>query len=616
MSQGHQHSGDHDEGMSRRGFFHCATCATTAMGTAAGALGAPAMAFAAATAARGKEVLKEFPYGAVQLTGGVVKDHYDHIHAHYLALDNDRALKVFRQQAGLPAPGPDMGGWYDRDGFVPGLAFGQYMSGLARIGATTGDKAVHAKVAALVQGFGEFITKTKNPYAGPKAQDQWAAYTMDKYVVGLIDAYRLSGVEQAKTLLPITIEKCRPYISPVSRDRIGKVDPPYDETYVLSENLFHVAEITGQEKYRQMAIHYLLNKEWFDPLAAGQDVLPTKHAYSHTIALSSGAQAYLHLGDEKYRKALVNAWTYMEPQRFASGGWGPEEQFVELHQGKLAASLKSSKAHFETPCGSFADMKLARYLVRFTGEPVYGDGLERTLYNTMLATRLPDSDGGYPYYSNYGAAAEKLYYHQKWPCCSGTLVQGVADYVLNLYFHDDNALVVNMFAPSTVNWDRPGGAVKVVQETSYPAEDTTRLTVTAPGNGRFAMKLRIPAWAKGAQLRVNGAAQGVQPGILAVVDRTWKAGDTVELTLPQALRTLSIDDKNPDIAAVMRGAVMYVGLNPWTGVEDQPLALPASLKPVPGSGLNYAMETGGRNLVFVPYFNVGLERYNTYFKIA
>ena len=353
-----------------------------------------------------------------------------------------------------------------------------------------------------------------------------------------------------------------------------------------------------------------------DPLAAGQDVLPTKHAYSHTIALSSGAQAYLHLGDEKYRKALVNAWTYMEPQRFASGGWGPEEQFVELHQGKLAASLKSSKAHFETPCGSFADMKLARYLVRFTGEPVYGDGLERTLYNTMLATRLPDSDGGYPYYSNYGAAAEKLYYHQKWPCCSGTLVQGVADYVLNLYFHDDNALVVNMFAPSTVKWDRPGGAVQVEQQTNYPAEDTTRLTVTAPGNGRFAMKLRIPAWAKGAQLRVNGAAQGVQPGTLAVIDRTWKAGDMVELTLLQALRTLSIDDKNPDIAAVMRGAVMYVGLNPWTGVEDQPLALPASLKPVPGSDLNYAMETGGRNLVFIPYFNVGLERYNTYFKIA
>ena len=92
-------------------------------------------------------------------------------------------------------------------------------------------------------------------------------------------------------------------------------------------------------------------------------------------------------------------------------------------------------------------MKLARYLTRFTGAPVYGDGLERTLYNTMLATRLPDSDGDYPYYSNYGGDAEKLYYQKKWPCCSGTLVQGVADYVQGLYFHDDNALMVNMARP-------------------------------------------------------------------------------------------------------------------------------------------------------------------------
>ena len=52
-------------------------------------------------------------------------------------------------------------------------------------------------------------------------------------------------------------------------------------------------------------------------------------------------------------------------------------------------------------------MKLARYLIRLTGRPEYGDGLERTLYNTMLATRLPNSDGDYPYYSDYGAGAEK-----------------------------------------------------------------------------------------------------------------------------------------------------------------------------------------------------------------
>ena len=598
--------------VTRREFVHCAACAT-----AVGSVSASSMAMAATQVVkRGEDVVHEFPYGAVKLTGGKIKQQFDHIHAHYLALDNDRVLKVFRENAGLPAPGPNMGGWYDQDGFVPGLTLGQYISGLARLGAATGDKDCHAKVAALVDGFGKAFVAASNPYAGPKAQAQWAAYVMDKYVVGMIDAYRLSGVEQAKTLLPIIIEKCRPYISPVSRDRIGKVDPPYDETYIMSENLFHVADITGDDKYRRMAIHYLLDKEWFDPLARGEDVLPTKHAYSHTIALSSGAQAYLHLGDAKYRTALINAWRFMEPQRFASGGWGPEEQFVPLHQGKLAESLKTSKAHFETPCGAFADLKLARYLVRFTGDPQYGDGLERTLYNTMLATRLPDSDGGYPYYSDYGAAGEKRYYHQKWPCCSGTLVQGVADYVLNVFFHDDANLVVNMYTPSEVRWDRPGGAVEVVQETGYPATDAIRLKVRRAGNGRFGMKLRIPAWTRGATLKVNGAAQPLTPGSYATVTRTWKAGDIVDLVIPQPLRTLPIDDQNPKLAAVMRGAVMYVGINPWAGIETQPLALPAALQPMPNSDVAYRLRVGERNLVFLPYHQVDTERSTTYFKVA
>ena len=385
-------------GLSRREFMHCAACAVTAT-----TLGVTKSAYATASnASCCQEVMREFPYGAVRLTGGRIKQHFDAIHAHYLALDNDRLLKVFREHAELPAPGPDAGGWYDKDGFVPGLTLGQYISGLSRLGAATGDAAAHAKSARLVAGFGQFLRNVDDPYAGPKAKAQWAAYVMDKYIVGLVDAYQLSGIEEARHLLPLVIEKCRPFISPVSRDRIGKREPPYDETYVISENLFHVARITGDRQYFDMAVHYLLNKEWFDPLAAGVDVLPEKHAYSHTIGLSSGAQAYLNLGDRKYLAALENAWRFMEPQRYASGGWAPEEQFVHLGQGQLAASLKNSKAHFETPCGSFADLKLARYLIRFTGRPEYGDGLERTLYNTMLATRLPDSDGKYPYYSNYG----------------------------------------------------------------------------------------------------------------------------------------------------------------------------------------------------------------------
>jgi uncharacterized protein len=565
-----------------------------------------------ATAA-GREVVREFPFGAIRLTGGLLKSQFDRIHAHFLSLSNDRLLKVFRQRVGLPAPGPDMGGWYDAGGFVPGLTLGQYISGLARLGAATGDAACHDKTRALVAGFGEFLARTDNPYAGPGAEKMWPAYVMDKYVVGLVDAYRLSGDEQAKALLPEVIAKCRPFISPVSKDRIGKKDPPYDETYVLSENLFAAAEVTGDKQYYDLAVHYLLDREWFDPLAAGVDVLPTRHAYSHTIALSSGGQAYLSTGDAKYKQALENAWRFMEAQRFASGGWGPEEQFVEPGKGKLFESLSNSSAHFETPCGAYADLKLARYLIRLTGEPRYGDGLERTLYNTLLAVRTPDSDGGYPYYSNYGANAEKKYYHRKWPCCSGTLVQGVADAVRNLYFHDEDSLYVNLFAPSTLRWKRSGGAVEIEQTTNYPMEDTSRITIRS--GGRFALKLRIPAWTRGAAIRLNGrAAVSATPGAYAAIERNWKAGDVVDVVVPQPWRTLPIDESHPEVVALLRGAVMYVGLNPWDGLAETPLALPAALKPIAGQSNAYVMNVQGRELVFVPYFDVQLERYNTYFR--
>jgi len=603
--------------MSRRHFLHCSACATAAVAATGavlpGLMSGPVSA--SGLASPDLEVIKEFPYGAVKLTDGLIKDHFDHIHAHYLALDNDRILKVFREHAGLPAPGRDMGGWYDHDGFVPGLTLGQYISGIARFGAATGNQAAHAKVAQLVKGFGEVIRKVTDPYAGPGTRDFWAAYVMDKYVVGLLDAYELSGVEEAKELLPITIDKCLPYISPVSKPRIGKAEPPWDETYVLSENLFHVARVTGDQKYHDLAVHYLLNKEWFDPLAAGQDVLPEKHAYSYAIGLSSGAQAYLNLNDEKYLKSLENAWEFLEHQRYASGGWGPEEQFVHLGQGKLAESLLTSKAHFETPCGAFADLKLARYLMRFTGRQKYGDGLERTLYNTILATRFPDSDGGYPYYSDYSTGGEKRYYHRKWPCCSGTLVQAVADYVLNVYFHDDDSLMVNMFTPSEVTWDRPGGAVEVVQETEYPETDNVRLKVRKAGNGKFTLKLRIPEWTEGATLSVNGQKRSVKAGQLAEISRSWREGDTVDLNIPQPLRVLPIDEQNPKLAAVMRGSIMYVGINPWEDIEKQPMDLPGSLEPLEGSNQMFRTNVDGRDLLFVPYFQVTQETTNTYFRI-
>ena len=562
-----------------------------------------------------REVLREFPYSAVTLSGGPFKAHYDRIHAHYLALSNDRLLKVYRQRAGLPAPGADMGGWYDLDGFVPGHSLGQYISGLARIGASTGDAKCHEKVQELVTGFAATLGPDNRTILRPQT-NLWTCYTLDKHFAGLIDAVTLSKVGDARNLLNRVLAGAMPLLPAAGHDRIGKKDPPYDETFVMPENLFTAGELTGNAAFTELARRYLLDRELFDPLASGKDPFPGQHAYSHAIALSSGAKAYLTLGDASYKQALQNASTLLTTtQQFASGGWGPNETFITPGRGELHAALSSTVDHFETPCGAYAATKLARYLLRFTADPRYGDNLERVLYNTILAAKTPDSDGDYPYYSTYSPDATKVFYQKKWPCCSGTLVQTVADYVLNIYLQASDGLFVNLYTPSSVKWDHHGVSVAVSQVTQFPADDRVTLRVDPASALDFALTLRIPAWATQPTISINGKPQAMAPkaGTTAALRRHWKAGDTVELTLPQTFRVEAIDAQHPNTVAPMRGPVEYVALNRSGAATNKTNQVRPSLKQdfKPVGAQAYASGPS----TFIPLYSIQDETYDTYFEI-
>jgi len=584
--------------------------------------GATASAIAAgAGRARGwaepteKNQFSEFDYAEVQLTGGPLKDQYDRIHASYLALDNDRLLKAYRDRAGLPASGTEMGGWYASNGFVPGHSLGQYISGLARIGRSTGDAACKAKAAELVEGFAATLGSKNQIFAGPNAEKVWPCYILDKHFVGLIDAYNLCGVAQARDLLPRVFEGALPFIPEKGLDRVGKKDPPYDETYVLPENLFDAYALTGERIFRDRAVAYLLDRDFFNPLADGKDVLPGRHAYSHAIALSSAGKARLALKDEKYLRSMTTAWDLLTTtQQYASGGWGPNETFIEPHKGQLYDSLRSTEDHFETPCGSYAAIKLARYLLCATGDGRYGDGLERVMYNALLAVKEPDGDGNYPYYSTYSTNAVKSFYKQEWPCCSGTLVQGVADIVKNIYFRCDDGIAVNLYTPSKVRLEHDGGKIAIVQETEYPLRQNVRLRVQCDQPVTFAMRLRIPQWLEQSPgVSVNGVAANVeQRRGFAVVRRQWRSGDCIELKLPQIFRTEPIDDLHPTTMAIMRGPLLYVQMNP--AEQASPLPEIDSLRRVGEAAGIYCRNASGRSRVFVPLYFVRNERYTTYFE--
>ncbi|MBS1872606.1 MAG: glycoside hydrolase family 127 protein [Acidobacteria bacterium] len=569
-------------------------------------VGAPALA------SRRDSRLREFSYSQVRLTGGPLAVMYERTRAHFVTLDEDRLLKVYRQRAAMPAPGRDMGGWYDADGFVPGHLLGQFISGLARIHAHTGDAEAAAKAARLVTGYGAAFERDGNPYASQKAIDTWACYVLDKYAIGLIDAATLAGVSQARPLLTRVLEAGRRYIPDHVFDRVGVRNPPYDEPYVLPENLFNAWTATGDARFRGLAERYLLDS-FFDPLARGENVLPGRHGYSHVIALSSAAKAFEVTGRQKYLRAIRNGWDMLaDTQQYASGAWAPQEMFVQPHAGQLAASLTATRDHFETPCCYYAHSKLARYLTAFTGEARYADGLERVLYNTILGALDPDDDGGYFYYSDYQAGARKRYYPRKWPCCAGTLLQSVADYPLNIYFHSPRGVAICLYAASEVRWTTKGVAVRLAQHTAYPESDRIEVRVDPAAPVEFELRLRIPQWLdRPARLAVNGRTMSVDmtPGRFATLQRRWRKGDVVELTLPFSFRAAPIDDRNPNTVALMYGPLMLVAVEP-------PAHLASTLRriePVPGTPLEFDCDVAGGQVRLRPFYRVGRESYSTYF---
>ena len=349
--------------------------------------------------------LSVFAYDQVQLLPGPLREQFDHNHDLFLHLNEDALLKPFREREGMPAPGPNMGGWYDNaedfsppenfHAFIPGHSFGQYLSGLARAYAATGSQPTQEKIHRLVQAFGETVEPDGKFYRGYHLP----AYTYDKTSCGLIDAHEFAQCPDALDVHWRATQAVLPYLPEKALSRAeqrlrphGMVADTWDETYTLPENFFLAYRRSGKKEYRDLAVRFI-ERDYFGPLADGQNVLPGEHAYSHVNALSSAMQAHLVLGDEKYLSAARNGLQFVHEQSYATGGWGPDEAFVPPGKGLLNDSLRTTHASFETPCGSYGHFKITRYLLRTTRDSHYGDSMERVLYNAIAAATPTLADG-------------------------------------------------------------------------------------------------------------------------------------------------------------------------------------------------------------------------------
>ena len=612
-------------GMDRRTFLK-ATSVTTAGAYAASVL--PAWATSGQTLVAISTPLTTFAYADVQLLDGPMKRQFEENHARYQNLDDDRLLKVYRQVAGLPAPGDDMGGWYDLTGFslegndfhgfIAGHSFGQYVSGLARAYAVTGSEDTRAKINRLVKGYAETLDAKAKFFVDYRLP----AYTYDKLSCGLIDAHEFAHDPLAMDIHEKLTQAIVAYLPEKAlsraeqRSRTHK-DTSYtwDETYTLPENLFLAYQRSGKSFYRDMAKQFLEDDTYFDPLSQGNNVLPFEHAYSHVNAFSSAMQAYITLGSEKHLRAAKNGFEMLETtQSFATGGWGPNEAFGEPGTGQLGASLTTTHASFETPCGAYGHFKITRYLLRVTKDARYGDSMERVLYNTILGAWPIQADGTSFYYSDYASTGKKVWYRDKWPCCSGTFPQLAADYHISTYLRSADGVYVNLYTPSNVQWKDVGGQYGLKQETKYPFDNKVQIRVSGSQPKEYTIYLRIPGWARpNPVVSVNGkrVSDAVDPGTFASIRRTWKDGDRVDLELPMPLRVEPVDANHQNMVALLRGPLVLFAVADSQPSFDRNALLQAKASNN-ATGDWVASAVDGSSVTMRPFMNIDKENYSTY----
>ncbi|HSU18523.1 MAG TPA: hypothetical protein VLI45_02165, partial [Acidobacteriaceae bacterium] len=203
---------------------------------------------------------------------------------------------------------------------------------------------------------------------------------------------------------------------------------------------------------------------------------------------------------------------------------------------------------------------------------------------------------------------------QKWPCCSGTFPQITADYGISSYFATPRGLAVNLYHPSRVSWKQGGSNVTLTQSTSYPNNGDISLALACERSVKFPLALRVPAWA-GPKTRVlvNGRTVphvSIQPGTWLTLDREWRNGDRVELTLDIPLRLVPLDPAHPDLVALVAGPrTLFTILPAPDRITKQQLL---AAERISSNAAEWRINTSAEPLRAVPYTAIKDEQYRLY----
>ena len=506
-----------------------------------------------------------------------------------LRLEPDRLLSWFRKEAGLKPKGEVYGGW-EKQG-VAGHSLGHYLSACAMMFAATGEARFRQRVNYVVNelelcqraggnGYVAAIPDGKRIFReiavgdirsqGFDLNGGWVPwYTLHKLFAGLLDVNKYCGNGKALTVAVRLADWANTTLANLTEEQFQRMLAC--EHGGMNESLAELYARTGNEKYLRLSRRFH-HKAVLEPLAGREDRLQGLHANTQIPKLIGLARRYELTEDVADRTAVEFFWDrVVHHHSYVTGGNSEAEHFGP--PDRLSDRLTENTT--ET-CNTHNMLKLTRHLFQWHASAEYADYYERALYNHILASQNPD-DGMVCYFVPLKAGAQKTYStpFNSFTCCLGTGMENHTKYGDSIYFHSNDALWVNLFIASELNWREKG--LYLTQETRYPEADTIRFTFKTMKPVTLAVRLRYPGWAtQGLSVWINDRPKLVngKPGSFVEIRRTWKTGDRISLKIPLSLRLEGMPD-NPQRVAILYGPTVLageLGSAEETGVKNPTLA--------------------------------------------
>lgn len=608
--------------------------------------------------AQDKLYADKFPIGDVTLLDGPLKQARDLNIQTLLQYDCDRLLAPFRKEAGLTPKARTYPNWDGLDGHVGG----HYLTAMA-LNAATGDEECRRRMEYMIgeleecaEAYNRNHPEWGKGYVGgfPGSAKLWSTfkkgdfgtyfgswapfYNLHKMYAGLRDAWLYCGNEKAKSLFLGFCDWAIDLTAGLSDEQMEHMLG--NEHGGMNEVLADAYAITKDEKYLECAKRFS-HKRLFTPMSQRQDCLDNMHANTQVPKVIGFERISELSGNEIYHTASAYFWDVVTGRRsLAFGGNSRREHFPSND----ACTDFINDIDGPESCNTNNMLKLTENLHRRNPEARFADYYELATFNHILSTQHPEH-GGYVYftparprhYRNYSAPNEAMW------CCVGTGMENHGKYGQFIYSKKGDALYVNLFVASELNWKEKG--VKLRQETDFPYSESSKITLTE-GKGKFTMLVRYPGWVKPGEFSVTVNGEQVPlisgPSSYVAIDRKWKKNDVIELTFPMH-NSVKYLPNVPQYIALMHGPIM---LGMKTGTEDMahliaddsrfgqyasgkklstdqaPIlinndieSIANQLQPIPGKPLHFTLTTRMENPIhneLQPFFEIHDSRYMMY----